>query len=134
MNDDANKIVAIRRLSNNKTITSKSFKYKTKIIEGTAANSRVLNTKVVIPQIYLSNFLRSLDCPLINFEIQLDLTWSEDCVIYIYIYIYILDNAEIPTDSASNPSIAHLQEETTNDATFEITNTKFYVGRHFVYI
>ena len=132
MNDDANKIVAIRRLSNNKTITSKSFKYKTKIIEGKAANSRVLNTKVVIPQIYLINFLRSLDCPLINFEIQLDLTWSEDCVIYIY--IYILDNAEIPTDSASNPSIAHLQEETTNDATFEITNTKFYVGGHFVYI
>ena len=30
--------------------------------------------------------------------------------------------------------IAHLQEETTNDATLEITNTKFYVGSHFVYI
>ena len=55
MNEDANEIVANRRLNNNKATTSKSLKYKTKLIEGTAAKTRVLNTKVNVPSKYLSN-------------------------------------------------------------------------------
>ena len=30
---------------------------------------------------YLSNFWRTLEIPLINFEVELILTWSENCVI-----------------------------------------------------
>ena len=30
---------------------------------------------------YLSNFRRTLEMPLINFEVELILTWSENCVI-----------------------------------------------------
>ena len=30
---------------------------------------------------YLSNFWRTLDMPLINCEVSLTLTWSENCVI-----------------------------------------------------
>ena len=37
--NDANEIVAYLRLSNNKTTKSKSFEWKTKIIEKTANNN-----------------------------------------------------------------------------------------------
>ena len=32
---------------------------------------------------YLRNFWRTLEMPLINCEITLDLNWSENCVIYV---------------------------------------------------
>ena len=38
--------------------------------------------EVVVPLKYLSNFWRSLDLPLINCEIELDLTPSKYCVIF----------------------------------------------------
>ena len=44
------------RLNNNKTITSKSFTYKTKIIGSTPDNENRLNEEVVVPLKYLSNF------------------------------------------------------------------------------
>ena len=34
-----------------------------------------------MPLKYLSNFWRTLDIPLINYEINLILTWSENCVL-----------------------------------------------------
>ena len=34
-----------------------------------------------MPLKYLSNFGRALDMPLINCEVSLTLTWSENCVI-----------------------------------------------------
>ena len=37
--------------------------------------------KVVVPLIYLSNFFRSLEMPLINCEIKLNLTWKKECVL-----------------------------------------------------
>ena len=40
-----------------------------------------LNTEVVVPLKYLSNFWKSLDLPLINCEIELDLSWSRYCII-----------------------------------------------------
>ena len=43
-NDDANN----NRINNNKTITSKSFEYKTKIIGRTAANNNTLDAEVVV--------------------------------------------------------------------------------------
>ena len=35
----------------------------------------------MVPLEYLSNFLRTLEMPLINCEVELILTWSADCVI-----------------------------------------------------
>ena len=69
-NNDANNF----RINNNKTTTSKSFEYKTKLIGSTPDNGGRLDAKVVVPLKYLSNFLRSLDLPLIDCEIGLDLS------------------------------------------------------------
>ena len=41
----------------------------------------VLNVEVTIPLKYWSNVWRSLDLPLIDCEIELDLSWTEDCVL-----------------------------------------------------
>ena len=39
------------------------------------------NIEIMIPLEYLSNFWRTLENPLINCEVNLILTWSENCVI-----------------------------------------------------
>ena len=70
-NNDANNY----RINNNKTTTSKSFEYKTKILGTTPNDKNILDAEVVVPLKYLSNFWRSLDLPLINCEIELDLSW-----------------------------------------------------------
>ena len=72
-NNDANNY----RENNNKTTTSKTFEYKTKIIRSTSNNNSRLNAEVVVPLKHLSNFWRSLVLLLINCEIELDLTWSK---------------------------------------------------------
>ena len=41
----------------------------------------VLNVEVTIPLKYRSNVWRSLDLSLIDCEIELDLSWTEDCVL-----------------------------------------------------
>ena len=59
---------------------SSSFKYKIKLlgnvteVAGNAAGVRRLNAKIVVPLKYLSNFFRSLEMPLINCKIKLNLT------------------------------------------------------------
>ena len=66
---------------------SSSFKYKIKLlgnvtrVAGNAASVRRLNVKIVIPLKYLSNFFRSLEMPLINCKIKLNLTWKKECVL-----------------------------------------------------
>lgn len=40
-----------------------------------------LNTEVTIPLKYFSNFWRSFDFSLINYEIGLDLSWTKDCLV-----------------------------------------------------
>ena len=60
-------------VNNNTTTTSKSFKYKTKIIGITPNNENRLNAEVVVPLKYLSNFWRYLDFQLINCETELHL-------------------------------------------------------------
>ena len=60
-NDNAN-----RRINNNKTVTSKSFECKTKIIGRIPSDNNTLNAGVVVPLKYLNNFWRFLDLPLIN--------------------------------------------------------------------
>ena len=59
------------RINNNKTTTSKSFEYKTKIIGSTPDNNSRLDAEVVSPLKYLSNFWRSLNLLLTNCEVDL---------------------------------------------------------------
>ena len=65
---------------------STSFKYKSRFIGKTSdvfGGNRVFkNVKVAVPRKYFSNFWRSLEMPLINFKIHLELNWSKDCVIF----------------------------------------------------
>ena len=82
MNDDTND----NRENNKKITTSRFFEYKTKILGDTPANNSTLDTKVVVPLKYLRNFWRSLDLPLINREIELDLAWSRKCISISEIY------------------------------------------------
>ena len=58
-NDNAN-----NRINNNKTITSESFEYKTKLTGNMPNNNNVLEAEVVVPLKYLGNFWRSVDLPL----------------------------------------------------------------------
>ena len=76
--------------NNNVNLTadkSTSFKYKVNLLGNIAAgdpdNAHVgrLNVKIVVPLKYLSNFFRSLEIPLINSKIKLNLIWKKECVL-----------------------------------------------------
>ena len=92
-----------------------SFKYKTNLLKGlksrnvaTNPNPNIANTqrlftnaKIAVPLKYLSNFFRSIEMPLINCKIHLELNWTKNCVI-----------------TTGNNA---------NKTTFQITSTKLYV-------
>ena len=65
------------------TDNSSSFKYKVKLLGNPVLVNNVAtrNIKVVVPLKYLSNFFRSLEMPLINCKIKLNLTWKKECVV-----------------------------------------------------
>ena len=75
--------------ANNADLTinnSQSFKYKAALLGKTAdavnnTNSSVKEAKIVVPLKYLSNFWRSLEMPLINCKVYLELNWIEDCIL-----------------------------------------------------
>ena len=72
----------------------------------------VKKVDIVVPSKYLSNFWRSLDMPLINCEVSLTLTWSENCVI----------------TSMERRVITNTRRDTfPTNAIFKITDTKLYV-------
>ena len=79
-----------------------SLAYKSKLISGTDDNN-VNNVKLVVPLKYVSNFFRSLEMPLVNCKIDLELTWYKDCMI-----------------SSANAATGQV-------VSFMITNTKLYV-------
>ena len=57
-----------------------------KIIEtitGQIDDNGILNVDIMVPLKNLSNFWRTLEMPLINFEINLDLNWSKNCIIVV---------------------------------------------------
>ena len=62
---------------------SNSFKYKVSLLGNpvVADNIAKRSVKVVVPLKYLSNFFRSLEMPLINYKIKLNLTWKKECVL-----------------------------------------------------
>ena len=64
---------------------SQPFKYKAALLGKTAnvvndTNSAVKYAKIVVPLKDLSNFWRSLEMPLINCKLYLELNWIEDCI------------------------------------------------------
>ena len=65
------------------TNASRSFKYKVSLLGNpvVADNIAKINVKVVVPLKYLSNFFRSLEMPLINCKIKLNLTCKKECVL-----------------------------------------------------
>ena len=62
---------------------SSSLKYKVSLLGNplVANNIARRNVNVVVPLKYLSNFFRSLEMPLINCKIKLNLTWKKICII-----------------------------------------------------
>ena len=68
------------RINNNKTMTSKSFEYKTKLIGSTPNDNNTLNADIVVPLKYLSKFWRFFNLPLINWDIEPDLSLSKECI------------------------------------------------------
>ena len=58
---------------------SSSLKYKISLLGNpvVANNIARINVNVVVPLKYLSNFFRSLEMPLINCKIKLNLTWKK---------------------------------------------------------
>ena len=62
---------------------SSSFKYKVSLLGNPVAANNIarINVKVVVPLKYLRNFFRSLEMPLINCKIKLNLTWKKECVL-----------------------------------------------------
>ena len=60
---------------------SGSFKSKIKITEKTSDISNAKNVEILVPLKCSSDFRRTLEMPLINFDISIYLTWSNKCVI-----------------------------------------------------
>ena len=58
-----------------------SFNLKTKITSQADDNGRTDNVEIMVSLKYLSNFWRTSEMSLINCEVNLILTWSENCVI-----------------------------------------------------
>ena len=81
--------------------TIDSFNFKAKIT-GRTENDGTKDVEIMIPLKYLSNFWRTLEMPLIDYEVNLILTWSSSCVLIA---------TSIPNQNA----------------TFAITDTKLYV-------
>ena len=65
------------------TDASSSFKYKVELLGNPVLDGNIAkrSVKVVVPLKYLSNFFRSLEMPLINCKIKLNLTWKKECII-----------------------------------------------------
>ena len=96
---------------------SKSFDYKASITGKLEGNNTEKEVEVVVPLKHLSNFWRALNMPLINCEINLILTWSENCV--------LTSKATRDANLNAHPAVAAINNPT--NATFKITDTKLYV-------
>ena len=62
------------------TDNSTSFKYKSSLLGAPNAAVVLNSVKKVVPLKYLPNFFRSLEMPLINCKIHLELNWKNYCV------------------------------------------------------
>ena len=71
---------------------SSSFKYKSNLLSGlnsilTPADGNVAayrtfkNAQILVPLKYVSSFFRTLELPLINTKLHLELSWSKNCIV-----------------------------------------------------
>ena len=92
---------------------STSFKHKASLLgkstDDDCDDRSLKNAKIVVPLKYLSNFFRSLEIPLINYKIYLELNWNNNCVMHGA-------DTYAGGDNANN-----------RDTTLKITSTKVYV-------
>ena len=81
-----------------------------------------MDTEIVVPLKHLSNFWRSLDLPLINCEIEFDLSWPKE---FILSEISIIPTTP-PNPNANTPvqEVAVIQK---TSKTFQINSAKIYV-------
>ena len=93
--------------------SAKSFAYKTSITGKLGDNNRTKDVEIAVPLKYLSNFWKILNMPLINCEVSLTLTWSENCLLTSK----ATRNAATGVDAINNPT----------GATCKIKDTKLYV-------
>ena len=98
------------------------IEYKTNKIGRTPDNDDALDTEVVVPLKYLSNFWRFFDLTLIIREIALDLSWSKNCMIS-----EISITPRIPTNPDVNSPFQEVEAIQTTSTTFQINNAKLYV-------
>ena len=98
---------------------SKSFDYKTSITGKLEGNNTEKEVEIVVPLKYLSNFWRTLNMPLINCEINLILTWTENCVL-----TRKATRDAVPAQRG-NPAVTKVNNP--KNVTFKITDTKLYV-------
>ena len=89
-NDDANNNEI------NNTIKSKSFEYKRKI-RRTLADNNKLDAEIVVPWKCFSDFWRFFYFPLINCEVELDLSWSKE---------FIISQISIVTEILGDPDVS----------------------------
>ena len=71
----------------------KSFKYKAKILGNTVAdgaNGSLKNETVVVPLKYLNNFWKSLEIPIINCKVELELQSIAFCLQLVQITMMLL--------------------------------------------
>ena len=115
---------------NKNVINSKSLKYKTSIAgsiynvattaEGYDANKEdTKKVEIAVLLKYLSNFWKTLDIPLINFEVSLALSWFENGV------ITSLGKRLVTAAQGDNPAV---YDDFPTGATFKLTDTKLYVS------
>ena len=99
---------------------SKFFDYERSITGNLGDNNRTKDdVKILVSLKYLSNFWRKLDVLLINCEVSLTLTWSENCVITSKAY------KKAVAAQGNNPAV----DETDNPtgAVFKTKDAKLYV-------
>ena len=68
-----------------------SFNFKAKITGQTDDDGEINNVEIMVPLKYLNNFWRTTEMPLINFEVNIILTLSKNCVI-VYTNVANLDS------------------------------------------
>ena len=71
------------------------------------------NVEIMVPLKYLSNFCRTIEMPLINYEVELILTWSANCVI---IYTDVADQNLTFTIRETNLYVPVVTLSTQNNA------------------
>ena len=106
VNDDAKMQMKIMLfIIGYKTRRQQQVDLTTKITGSTPADYNTLATYIVLLMKYLINFYRSPDLSLINWEIELNLSWQKDRIIYeILITAAVAANPDAVTPTPSEPA------------------------------